>query len=192
MKHLLIFIFLFFILFSCNNEKTQTFDNPQKYNDALVQIVENVQFTVDSLEKYLVHTKLRLETSPDSIFFVETEIDTFLLNNLIQTSKQKIENAVIELQDINYFEDDASFKKSIFTGFEILGKTLSNDFNKLIDTLLESDGLLYKEVVYAMLPKGKESYYNFSAAFDTIIIGQQKFDAKNNYILEDNFIKFNF
>ncbi|MBN2663411.1 MAG: hypothetical protein JXR68_07150 [Bacteroidales bacterium] len=191
MKQLLILVSVL-IIFSCNNKKNNTFDNPQEYNDALVKIVENVQVSVDSLEQYLVHTKLRLETTPNTVFFTHNEIDTALLNKLLTNSKNKITLAFSELQDVNYFEDDASFKKSIITGFEILDKTLSNDFRQLIDTLMYCDSLSYNKVVYAMLPKGKQSYNNFSAAFDTIIVGQQKFDMKNNYILEDNFIKFNF
>jgi len=187
-----IFFSVLIIVISCNQQKTVTLDNPHDYNDALTGIIYTVQIPVDSLEFYLLNTKLRLENTPDSIFFIKDEIDTVLINRLLKNSKIKSEWALEEITYINYFEEDKFFKKSVIVGLKIIDSTINFEFKPLIDTLYSCDGKKYRNVVSAMLPKGQSSYAKYSAAFDTLVAGQQKFDANNNYVLQSNFIRFNF
>ncbi len=192
-KHMKLFSTLFVILTifltSCNNRTTS---NPITYNNAVTAIIFSVQLSVDSLEAYLLSTKLRLQEYPDSNFILLNEIDTSSLNNLYKNAIKKTNWGITEINNISFKEKDTIFKPAILKGFELTKKTLSENFKPLIDTLYSCDNVTYKNVVYSMLPQGKESYTNYSAAFDTIMIGQQKFNSQHKYLIDSNLIRFNF
>lgn len=192
MKNTILFLIVIILFINCSNSKKITISDPILYNDALAGIIHNVQITVDSLENYLLTTKITLEQTPDSVFVLKNDIDTVLLNSLYKNSLKKIDWAKNELNKIEYKTDDYKYKASVLKGISMIDSVLLLDFKPLIDTLYTCNHSSYLQVVYAMIPYGKSSYTKYSAAFDTIMSAQMRFDLKNKYILEKNIIRFNF
>ncbi len=188
----LIFLALTFLFFftTCNKNKV-VIEDPQKYNKTITGIILPVQIKVDSLEAYLLNLKFELEQHPDSIFYTKN-IDSIFLLSILQESKKQIKTSKKQIKNIEFANKDTLFKPAILKGLKLIDFSLENDFSPLIDTIFAYNGKKNSELITAMLKHGKQGYINYSAAFDTIITGQMKFNRKHNYIIEKNIIKFRF
>ena len=188
MKHLMFFVAGIFLLFSCNTSTT-TFSDPQEYNDAIMNIVYSVQYPMDTLELELLQVKKLLENNPDSIINYD-QIDTNYLFFLHNRAKKQVKNALLDIKKISFDKGDDDFKPMAIEVFKKLDTSLQTNFDTLIYIICNSHQKKSKEVLYKILPYGKKSYKDFEAAFDSLFVGQRKFDVKNQYFLQNNCIIF--
>jgi len=174
---------------SCDNSKT--IKNPQDYNQILAPVVISVQNPLDSLENYLLTVKFRLDEDSTLIFKTDNNLDTLLMNKLIEKTYSKINEGKNTLSEYEFYETDNLFKPQIIKSFDIIKSSLDSDFTPLIEILIKSDNKKSKEILNQIIPFGKNGFINYERAIDSIIVGQSKFLKK--YKLENEYIiRFNF
>ncbi len=188
MKKTLIITLIIGLFFACNRNKV--ISDPQVYNDEIMSIIYTVQFPLDTLELELLEVKKNIESQPSDSFVNFTQIDTANLIFLHNRAVKNVKKALKDIEKLQYKNGDTDFKPLAIKALRKLDTSLSTNFDTLIFIIKNAKGKKNYDVLTEMFPYGKKSYKDFEAAFDTLFVGQRKFDVKNGYILQRNYVMF--
>jgi ElaB/YqjD/DUF883 family membrane-anchored ribosome-binding protein len=145
------------LIFSCQKEKE--YQTPEKYNDAIIALQEQVYNAVDTLENTMNEDKL------------DHKAIVAALNNAVNTT----DNAIKKLNKLKSYDNDKSLKYAAAELFMTIKKLLNTDFKDLTDKLNKP----LKQWTEAEF----DSYYDTWDKIDDQINKSEKklFDAQNKF-----------